>query len=66
MEKSKKNSNPVCYTPSSEPFIIYEFIYCDTGTNGRISDEGVNENTKFYEKFVGGHLQLPPPRKRKT
>jgi hypothetical protein len=41
----------------------YEFIYCDIGTNGRISDEGVAENTKFYEKFVGGYLQLPPPRK---
>jgi hypothetical protein len=25
MEKSKKPSNPVCYTPSSEPFRIYPF-----------------------------------------
>jgi hypothetical protein len=24
MEKSKKPSNPVCYTPSSEPFRIYK------------------------------------------
>jgi hypothetical protein len=27
----------------------YEFIYCDIGTNGRISDGGVIENTKLYE-----------------
>jgi hypothetical protein len=22
--------------------------------------------TKFYEKLVGGHLQLPPPREQKN
>jgi hypothetical protein len=33
------------------------------GTNGRISGGDVIENTEFYEKLVGGHLQLPPPRK---
>jgi hypothetical protein len=27
----------------------YEFLYCDIGTNGRISDGGVIENTKFHE-----------------
>jgi hypothetical protein len=41
----------------------YEFIYCDIGTNGHISDGGVTENTKFYEKLVNDHLQLLPPRK---
>lgn len=40
----------------------YEFIYCDIGTNGRISDGGVLENTRFYEKLVAGRLQLPQPR----
>lgn len=26
----------------------YEFIYCDMGTNGRVSDGGVINNTAFY------------------
>jgi len=30
----------------------YEFLYCDVGTNGRVSDGGVIENTKFYEKLL--------------
>lgn len=29
------------------------------GTNGRVSDGGVIENTKFYEKLVNEELQLP-------
>jgi hypothetical protein len=30
----------------------YEFLYCDIGTNGCISDGGVIQNTKFYEYLV--------------
>ena len=41
----------------------YEFLYCDIGTNGRVSDGGVIENTKFYEKLLHGELNLPLPRK---
>lgn len=37
----------------------YEFILCDFGTNGRISDGGVISNTKFYEKLKNGALKLP-------
>ncbi|XP_076056365.1 uncharacterized protein LOC143034318 [Oratosquilla oratoria] len=37
----------------------YEFIMCDFGTNGRISDGGVLDNTKFYDKLVGGLLCVP-------
>jgi hypothetical protein len=36
----------------------YEFIYCDIGTNGRVLDDGVTGNNKFYEE-----LNLPLPRK---
>lgn len=37
----------------------YEFILCDFGTNGRISDDGVIETTKFYDKPVNEELNLP-------
>lgn len=37
----------------------YEFIMCDCGTNGRVSDGGVIENTLFYEKLRNGTLRLP-------
>jgi hypothetical protein len=40
----------------------YEFLYCDIGANGRISD-GVIENAKFYEYLVNDRLELPPPKK---
>lgn len=39
-----------------------EFLYCDVGTNGRISDGGVISNTKFYEKLVNNELRIPEPR----
>lgn len=39
-----------------------EFLYCDVGTNGRISDGGVINNTKFYEKLVNNDLRIPNPR----
>ena len=42
----------------------YEFLYCDIGTNGHVSDGGVTENTKFYEKLLHKELHLPLPRKR--
>lgn len=38
-----------------------EFIYCDIGTNGRVSDGGVINNTMFYEKLVAGDLKIPKP-----
>jgi len=40
----------------------YEFLYCDIGTNGRVSD-GVIETAKFYEKILHEELNLPLPRK---
>lgn len=42
----------------------YEFILCDFGTNGRISDGGVIENTLFYNKLKDGKLMLPLPEKK--
>jgi hypothetical protein len=41
----------------------YEFIYCDIGRNGRVSDGGVIENTTFYNKLLNGNLNLPSRRK---
>ncbi|KAL1448219.1 hypothetical protein WDU94_000600 [Cyamophila willieti] len=29
----------------------YQFLLCDFGTNGRISEGGVLQNTKFFEKL---------------
>ncbi|XP_057665979.1 putative nuclease HARBI1 [Diorhabda carinulata] len=37
----------------------YEFIYCDVGTNGRISDGGVINNTVFYKRLVEKKLNIP-------
>lgn len=37
----------------------YEFLYCAVGTNGRISDEGVINNTQFYIKLVNKELKIP-------
>jgi hypothetical protein len=34
----------------------YEFILVDFGTNGRISDGGVIENTDFHDKFKNKSL----------
>lgn len=41
----------------------YEFIWCEIGTNGRISDGGVLKNTEFYEKLVLNELNIPPPQR---
>ena len=40
----------------------YELIYCHMGTNGRVSDGGVIENTKFHEKLINRQLNLPEPK----
>lgn len=37
----------------------YEFIYYDVGTNGRLSDGGVINNTDFYDKLVNNRLNVP-------
>lgn len=37
----------------------YEFIMCDFGINGRISDGGVLKATKFYEKLANNELPIP-------
>lgn len=37
----------------------YEFIMVDVGTNGRVSDGGVIQNTKFYKKLIANELSLP-------
>jgi len=41
----------------------YELLYCDFGTNGRVSDGAVIENVKFYDKLLHEELNLPLPRK---
>jgi hypothetical protein len=35
-----------------------EFMYCDVGTNGSLSDGGVIANTKFYEKLINNDLKF--------
>lgn len=42
----------------------YEFIYVHFGTNGRISDGGVIENTEFYKKLKSRQLNIPPKSQR--
>lgn len=42
----------------------YEFIMFDVGTNGRISDGGVINNTPFYKALVEGKLKLPAVNRR--
>ncbi|KAK5648133.1 hypothetical protein RI129_003025 [Pyrocoelia pectoralis] len=39
----------------------YEFIYCDVGTNGRVSDGGVIENTTFMKNLIANKLNIPEP-----
>lgn len=39
----------------------YEFLMCDIGINGRVSDGGVLENTIFYDKLTNHTLHLPTP-----
>ena len=37
----------------------YRFIMCDFGTNGRVSDGGVLQNTTFFDKLQSGLLNIP-------
>lgn len=37
----------------------YRFLLADFGTNGRVSDGGVLQNTTFFEKLQMKHLNLP-------
>lgn len=37
----------------------YQFMYIDVGMNGRMSDGGVLQNTKFFEKLENGELHIP-------
>ncbi|KAB0805310.1 hypothetical protein PPYR_02280 [Photinus pyralis] len=37
----------------------YEFISVNVGTNGRVSDGGVIENTTFHKKLISEKLNLP-------
>lgn len=39
----------------------YEFVMCDFGINGGISDGGVLHHTAFHDKLVKNELSLPPP-----
>jgi hypothetical protein len=44
----------------------YELVFCDVGTNGRISDGGVLDNTKFYLKLVDEHFNICKAEKART
>lgn len=37
----------------------YQFLLVDFGTNGRISDGGVLQNTTFFEKLLNEELNIP-------
>lgn len=37
----------------------YRILMCDFGTNGRVSDGGVLQNTKFFEKLQNNLLKIP-------
>lgn len=37
----------------------YEFIWCEVGTNGRVSDGGTIQNTLFYKKLLTKELNIP-------
>ncbi|GBP12610.1 Protein ALP1-like [Eumeta japonica] len=39
----------------------YRFILADFGTNGRVSDEGVLQNTKFFKKLQNKKFNIPDP-----
>ena len=40
----------------------YEFIMCNVGTNGRVSDAGVFDNCSFFKKLKENDLHLPKSR----
>lgn len=37
----------------------YQFILCDFGTHGRVSDAGVLQNTKFFQMLQNNELNIP-------
>lgn len=37
----------------------YQFLLCDFGTNGRVSDGGVLQNMKFFEMLRNNQLEIP-------
>lgn len=39
----------------------YRFLLVDFGTNGRVSDGGVLQNTTFFAKLQKGELNIPDP-----
>lgn len=39
----------------------YKFLYCDVGSNGRVSDGGVFGKCSFFAAMNNGSLGLPPP-----
>lgn len=41
----------------------YEFIYVNTGSNGRVSDGGILQETDFLEALTKNTLNIPPSRK---
>lgn len=41
----------------------YEFIYCDIGTCGWVSDGRAIENTTFYNKLLNGNINFPSSKK---
>jgi hypothetical protein len=41
-----------------------ELVFCDVGTNGRISDGGLLDNTQYYHKFVDESLNISRAEKR--
>lgn len=44
----------------------YEFIWCEVGVNGRVSDGGAIKQTKFYKKLISNNLNLPESEKCQT
>lgn len=44
----------------------YEFIWCEAGVNGRISDGGAIKQTKFYKKLINNDLNIPSREKCKN
>ncbi len=38
----------------------YNFIYVNTGTNGRVSDAGIFARSQLYQSLENGTLNLPP------
>ena len=39
----------------------YEFIYVQTGTNGRVSDGGIWSGTSIYKRLISNTLGIPSP-----